>query len=136
MRFFSKPHIFYAKSNILDPQIILFDEPPSQPDQYKHDHDPKEPTCETVVPATHTHRHLNLHLIRNAVANSNLLHLIAVLEFKQRICHEDCVALFSHISRNVHAISQCDRIFLHPFPILGYSHNLWRIARAYAHANY
>ena len=136
MRFFSKPHIFYAKSNILDPQIILFYEPPSQPDQYQHDHDPKEPTRETVVPVAHTHRHRHLHLIRNAVANPNLLYLVAVLEFEQRIGYEDSVSLFAHISRDVHAISQRDRIFLHSIPILGYRHNLWRLARAYAHANY
>ena len=125
MRFFSKPHIFYAKSNILDPQIILFDEPPSQPDQYQNYKYPKATTREPIVPVTHAHRHLNLHLIRNAVVNPNLLYLVAVLEFEQRIGNEYRVSLFAHISRDVHAISQRYRIFLHPFPILGYRHNLW-----------
>ena len=136
MRFFSKPHIFYAKSNILDPQIILFDEPPSQPDQRQQDHNPKEPTCKFVVPVTHAHRHLNLHLIRNAVVYIHVAHLVAILELKQRVGHKYRVAFFTHISRDVHTIGQRYGVFLHPIPIFGHRHDLWRLARAYAHANY
>ena len=136
MRFFSKPHIFYAKSNILDPQIILFYEPPSQPDQCQQEHNPKEPTCKFVVPVTHAHRHLNLHLIRNAVVYIHVATLVAVLEFKQRIGHENRVAFFAHISRDVHTIGYRYSIFLYPIPIFDHRHDLWRFARTYAHANY
>ena len=82
MRFFSKPHIFYAKSNILDPQIILFDDPPSQPDQYQHNHDPKSPARKFIVPAPLVHRYFDLHLIWYAVPNLNLSHLVEILKFE------------------------------------------------------
>lgn len=136
MRFFSKPHIFYAKSNILDPQIILFDRPPSEPDQHQNYEYPETPRRKPIVSVTHAHRHLNLHLVWNAVVDIYVAYLVSVLEFKQRIGYEDRVAFFANIPRNVHTICQRDGIFLHPVTILGHRHDLWRIARTYAHANY
>ena len=136
MRFFSKPHIFYAKSNILDPQIILFDRPPYKPDCDQNNNDPKEPTCETVVHATYANGYFDLHFIWYAVPNLNLSHLVEVLELEQRISHEDCVAFFAYISRYVHAISQSDGIILNPVPILNQRRSPRHFARAYAHANY
>ena len=136
MRFFSKPHIFYAKSNILDHQIILFDRPPYKPDQCQNDHDPKEPTRKFVVPATHAHGDLHLHLIRYAVVHLQFFYLVSVLNFEKRVGHENCVALFAYISRNVHAISQPDGIILNPVPILNQRHDLWCFARAHTYANY
>lgn len=98
MRFFSKPHIFTAKSNILDPQIILFDSPPRKPDQYQHDHNPKEPARKFVITATHAHGHFDLNLVRNTIAHANFLDFVDVLKLEQRVGHEYRVAFFAHIS--------------------------------------
>ena len=134
MRFFSKPHIFTAKSNILDPQIILFDKPPSEPDQHQNYEYPKTPRREPIVSVTHTCR--NGHLIRYAVVHIHVAHLVAILELKQRVGHKYRVAFFTHISRDVHTIGQRYGVFLHPIPIFGHRHDLWRLARAYARTNY
>ena len=136
MRFFSKPHIFYAKSNILDPQIILFDHPPSEPDQHQNYEYPEPPRRETVVPVTHAHRHLDLHLVWYAVVYIYVAHLVSVLEFEQRIGYEDRVTLFAHVSRYVHTIGQRYGVSLYSVSILGHCHDLWRVTRTYAHANY
>ena len=136
MRFFSKPHIFYAKSNILDPQIILFYDPPCKPDQYQNDHDPKEPTRKFVVPTTHAHGYFDLHLIRYAVVNLYFFYLVLVLEFEQRISHEYRIAFFAHISRDVHAISHRDGISLNSVSILDHRSTFRHFTRAYTRANY
>ena len=137
MRFFSKPHIFTAISNILDPQIILFYEPPCNAQQQQNRQYPKAPTCEPVVAVTHAHRHLHLHLIRHAVVNVHVAHFVKVLKFEQRICHEYCVAFFAYISRHVHAISARQCVMCHAVSIFRNRHDLWRFARIQStRANY
>ena len=104
MRFSSKPHIFYEKSNILDHQIILFDRPPYKPDQCQNDHDPKEPTRKFVVPATHAHGDLHLHLIRYAVVHLQFFYLVSVLNLKS-VSVTKTVSPFSRTYRETYTLS-------------------------------